>query len=403
MTGRDYVLVAGAWQGAWLWESVSRELTAAGHRVHAVTLSGLAERAGADLASIGPRTHLDDVLTVLESRDLHDVILVGHLYGGVVVGQVADRAPERVARVVYVEAFLAGDGRAMLDSITPDGRACELAGIAEHGGRWPPPTAEDLSHEPDLTPEQRAWLTEHFTDHPGRTVAEPLSMRRPLSTQPTTYIATTGGSHSPTAEVQAMRSEPRWSFRTLEAGHWPMVTVPGELVRMLVDATATEPVGRRYPGVASGAATAWTEAAARLAAADGYWLASTQPDGRPHLVPVLAVWVDEALHLATGPGTRKGRNLRHDPHCVLSTRQPELDLVVEGVATRVADEAVLRRVAEEYAAKYAWPADVRDGALDGEGAPTAGPPPYEIHRLDPAIAFGFPTDDTFAPTRWEFR
>jgi Pyridoxamine 5'-phosphate oxidase len=290
----------------------------------------------------------------------------------------------------------------MLDSITPEGRAAELAGIAEHGGRWLPPTAEDLSHEPGLTPEQRAWLAAHFTDHPGRTVSEPLSLRRPLSTQPTTYIATTGGAHSPTAEVQAMRSEPRWTFRTLEAGHWPMVTVPGELVRLLDEAARAEPVGRLYAGVATGAATAWSEAAWRLASADGYWLASTRPDGRPHLVPVLAVWVDGALHFAAGPETRKGRNLRRDPRCVLSARQRELDLVVEGVATRVVDEAVLRRVAEEYAAKYAWPVEVRDGAFEGEGAPSAGPPPYEIHRLDPSIGFAFPTDETFAPTRWEF-
>jgi pimeloyl-ACP methyl ester carboxylesterase len=402
MTGRDYVLVAGAWQGAWLWEAVERELTALGHRVHAVTLSGLGERAGADPATIGPQTHLDDVLTVLESADLRDVILVGHLYGGVVVGQVADRAPERVARVVYVEAFLAADGKAMLDGITPEGRAAELAAIAEHGGRWPPPAAEELADEPGLTPEQQAWLTAHFTDHPGRTVAEPLSLRRPLSTQPSTYIATTGGSHSPTPEVQAMRSEPRWTFRTLEAGHWPMVTVPGELVRLLVEAAGAEPVGRRYPGVAAGPATAWSEAAWRLASADGYWLASARADGRPHLVPVLAVWVDGALHFAAGPGTRKGRNLRHDPRCTLSTRQCELDLVIEGVATRVVDEAVLRRVAEEYAAKYAWPVEVRDGAFEGEGAPTAGPPPYEVHRLDPTVGFAFPTDETFAPTRWEF-
>jgi hypothetical protein len=108
------------------------------------------------------------------------------------------------------------------------------------------------------------------------------------------------------------------------------------------------------------------------------------------------------LHFAAGPGTRKGRNLRHDPRCTLSTRQCELDLVIEGVAARVLDEAVLRRVAEEYAAKYAWPVEVRDGAFEGEGAPTAGPPPYEIHRLDPTIGFAFPTDETFAPTRWEF-
>jgi hypothetical protein len=329
------------------------------------------------------------------------VILVGHLYGGVVVGQVADRVPERVARVVYVEAFLPTDGKAMLDSITAEGRAEELAGIAAHGGRWPPPTAEDLSHEPDLSPEQRAWLTAHFVPHPGRTVREPLTLKRPLSTQPTTYIATTGGSHSPIAQVQAMRREPMWTFRTLQAGHWPMVTVPGELVQSLLEAAAAAPMSSPYLG--GGTATAWAEAASRLAAADGYWLATTRPDGRPHLVPVLAVWVDGTLHFAAGPSTRKGRNLAQDARCVLSARQHQLDLVVEGLATRVVDEAALRRVADEYAAKYAWPVTVHNATFHGEGAPSAGPPPYHVYQLQPAVAFGFPTDETFPPTRWEFK
>jgi pimeloyl-ACP methyl ester carboxylesterase len=400
MTGRDFVLVAGAWQGAWLWESVTRELTTRGHRAHPVTLSGLDGHTDVALTSIGPQTHVDDVLAVLKAADLRDVILVGHLYGGAVVGQVADRVPERVARVVYVEAFVPTDGKAVLDSIRAEGRAEELAGIAAHGGLWPPPTAEELSHEPDLSPQQQAWLTAHFVAHPGRTVREPLTLKRPPSTQPTTYIATTGGSHSSTAQVQAMRREPMWTFRTLQAGNWPMVSAPGHLTELLVEAAAAAPIGRPY--LAGGTATAWAEAASRLAAAHEYWLATARPDGRPHLVPVLAVWVDGTLHFAAGPSTRKGRNLARDARCVLSARQHELDLVVEGVATRVVDEAALRRVADEYAAKYAWPVTVRDAAFDAEGAPSAGPPPYHIYELKPAVAFGFPTDEMFSPTRWEF-
>lgn len=144
----------------------------------------------------------------------------------------------------------------------------------------------------------------------------------------------------------------------------------------------------------------WRDATERLAAADTYWLATTRADGRPHLVPVLGVFVDGALHFAAGPATAKGRNLARDPECVVSARHGELDLVVEGVASRVVHSATLRRVAEEYLAKYAWPVTVEDGAFVGEGAPTAGPPPYEVYRLVPALAFGFPADETFAPARW---
>jgi hypothetical protein len=145
----------------------------------------------------------------------------------------------------------------------------------------------------------------------------------------------------------------------------------------------------------------WPSALRQLGAADGYWLATTRPDGRPHLVPVLAVLVDSALHFVTGASTRKGRNLATSPRCVLSARNCELDLVVEGSASVVRD-ASLREVADEYLAKYAWAVTIRDGAFYGDGAPTAGPPPYDVYRLDPVIAFGFPVDDVYEPARWTF-
>jgi hypothetical protein len=108
------------------------------------------------------------------------------------------------------------------------------------------------------------------------------------------------------------------------------------------------------------------------------------------------------MHFAAGSPTRKARNLAHSSRCVLSARCCSLDLVVEGVVSRVVDEGLLGRVVEEYLAKYAWPVNVVDGALVGDGAPTAGPPPYDVYRLEPVVAFALPTDETLAPARWEF-
>jgi nitroimidazol reductase NimA-like FMN-containing flavoprotein (pyridoxamine 5'-phosphate oxidase superfamily) len=147
----------------------------------------------------------------------------------------------------------------------------------------------------------------------------------------------------------------------------------------------------------------WAEARRRLEEADTYWLATVRPDGRPHVVPVLAVWVDDALHASAGASTRKGRNLARDPRCVVAAGGPSLDLVLEGRAAKVADEDRLRRVAEAYAAKYRWQVTVRDGALHGDGAPTAGPPPYEVYEVTPATAFGFGTDESFNAMRWRFQ
>ena len=120
-------------------------------------------------------------------------------------------------------------------------------------------------------------------------------------------------------------------------------------------------------------------------------------------MPVLAVVVDGALHFSTGAGTRKARNLAQSPHCVVTLGAPGLDLLVEGTATKITDERRLVRVAAEYGAKYGWPVTVRDGAShDAEGAPTAGPPPYEVYEVAPTTAYGFGTDGTYAPTRWRF-
>jgi nitroimidazol reductase NimA-like FMN-containing flavoprotein (pyridoxamine 5'-phosphate oxidase superfamily) len=146
----------------------------------------------------------------------------------------------------------------------------------------------------------------------------------------------------------------------------------------------------------------WPEVRRRLAEGGTYWLATVRPDGRPHVVPVLAVWLDGALHFSSSPSARKAKNLASSPHCALTLAGPALDLVVEGEATKVRDDATLHRLAEAYATKYQWQVAVRDGAFFGDGAPTAGPPPYEVYELTPAAAFSFGTDATFGAACWRF-
>ena len=148
--------------------------------------------------------------------------------------------------------------------------------------------------------------------------------------------------------------------------------------------------------------TPWAEARERLAEADTYWLATVRQDGLPHLAPLLAVWVDDALHFVASRTSRKATNLAHDAHRVIATRREAMDLVVEGTVAKVSQEARLHRVAEVYMTKYEWPVTVRDGAFYADGAPTAGPPPYEVYEVIPTTAFGFPWDETYNPTRWRF-
>jgi nitroimidazol reductase NimA-like FMN-containing flavoprotein (pyridoxamine 5'-phosphate oxidase superfamily) len=153
------------------------------------------------------------------------------------------------------------------------------------------------------------------------------------------------------------------------------------------------------------AAIPWADALGRLSDSRFYWLATTGPDSAPHVRPVLAVWFDGALHSTSSPTAVKARNLARNPNCSVTVRTDDLDLVLEGRAAKVTDEPTLRQVGHGYREKYEWPVTVRDGAFDAAyGAPTAGPPPYELYRIDPGVVFGFGTDDALGPrtTRWRF-
>lgn len=165
---------------------------------------------------------------------------------------------------------------------------------------------------------------------------------------------------------------------------------------------AKEPVAELHPQFSSpGApATSWVEARRRLEQAEVYWLSTVRPDGRPHVTPLLAVWVDGALYFCTGPGERKAKNLMQNRHCILTTGcnalNEGLDLVVEGDAVRVSDTAQLQRLADAYAAKYNWHFAVRDGTFYGEGGESW------VYEVAPTTVFGFGKGEPFSQTRWRF-
>jgi hypothetical protein len=133
-----------------------------------------------------------------------------------------------------------------------------------------------------------------------------------------------------------------------------------------------------------------------------YWLATTRPDGRPHIAGVGALWVDDKFYFTSGAGTRKSRNLAKNPNCVISVPLSGLDLVVEGTARIVTDDPTLQRLAKLYAAQ-GWPASVKDGAFTAEySAPSAGRPPWNLYVMTPSTAFGVASTEPFGATRWRF-
>ena len=175
-------------------------------------------------------------------------------------------------------------------------------------------------------------------------------------------------------------------------------------------------MNRRRPGViakviaADAAAGAvpidWDQTSRLFAGARSYWVATTSDQARPHLRPVLAVWVDERIYSTTSPAARKGRDLVGNPAAALAAHAPDLDIVIEGSATWIDDPQQLRRIGHAYQNKYRWPVTVTaDNAFDAPyGAPTAGHPPYRVYELTPTVAYAFGTGSNLEErsTRYRF-
>lgn len=149
----------------------------------------------------------------------------------------------------------------------------------------------------------------------------------------------------------------------------------------------------------------WDQVRKLFDAEKWYWLATAGSAGHPHVRPVLAVCVADGIYSTTSPVARKGQNLEGRPECSLAARAPAIDIVIEGTTSWVGDPAVLDRVAAAYDRKYGWPVTIRsDHMFDAPyGAPTAGPPPYRVYQITPAVAYGFGTSNNLGERSTRFR
>ncbi|MDG9711008.1 alpha/beta fold hydrolase [Streptomyces sp. DH10] len=228
----DFVLVAGTWLGAWAWDEVAAELRGAGHDVHPLTLSGLAEKQG---VPAGQRTHVRDVVDEVERLGLRDVVLVGHSYAGIPVGQAAERIGERLRRVVFVDANVPVDGESFLSG-WPSGPVRQA--IAEHDGVWPPLGPPEYAGQ-GLTDEQIARIV-GGSPHPGATLTEPAVLAGPLGELPATYVKCLLDRDEPMPAVAELLESESWELVELDTGHWPMFSQPRALARIL-DAAGGRP------------------------------------------------------------------------------------------------------------------------------------------------------------------
>ena len=225
-----FVIVHGAWGGAWGWNRhVVPLLRKKGHDVFAVTLTGLGERAHLANADIDLETHIQDVRNTLFFEDLQDVILVAHSYGGNVITGVADRVPERLRMLVYLDAATPTDGTSAADN---SGRREELERRLR-AGEWknppgPPP--------PDQPAEISEWAAPRRNGQPIKTLIQPLRLTRGETALPRAYVYCTigkePGSHQ-ARRAERVKSDPRWRYFELETGHNLHYTAPEETVGIL--------------------------------------------------------------------------------------------------------------------------------------------------------------------------
>ena len=133
-----------------------------------------------------------------------------------------------------------------------------------------------------------------------------------------------------------------------------------------------------------------------------HWLATTDPDGRPHVAAVGAIWLDGKFYFVSGPRLRKSRNLASNPRCAMSVSLDDIDVVVEGTARKVIDPATLERVVNHYAS-LGWPARASEGAITAPySAPSAGRGPWDLYEIVAEGAVGVATGEPHGATRWRF-
>ena len=250
MSARPLVLVPGACLGGWACREVAERLRSLGHDVFPITLTGLGERVHLADREVDLETHIADVLGVLDYEDLRDAVLVGHSYAGVVVTGAADRRPDRLKTVVYLDCSPLPDGMAIADVQPPEQRDLQRAAV-EHDGdawRWPVPDRETLSRglfgsTAGLEDRHFAAIEQRGTPQPYATFTTPLRLAhpRPPGVRRAAIFCTEGGITVAAIQTLLQEGDPRaalfadpdWDLRELATGHWAMFSAPEQLAETL--------------------------------------------------------------------------------------------------------------------------------------------------------------------------
>lgn len=241
----NFVLVHGAWHGGWCWQRVTSALQQQGHRVHAVTLTGLGERAHLLAPAITLDTHIDDVISAIEVEELHDVILAVHSYAGMIGTAVADRLGKHLKHLVYVDAVVPKPGESWSSTQSAATQQQRLsAAQASTRFSFPPPDPKVFGlHDAD-----HAWVRRRQTPHPGNTYQAPLDFDvHRVAAIPRTFVNCTQPALATIDPSRLRVKDPKFwdgawlpnaKLVELKTGHDPMISDPAGLTRILLDCAA---------------------------------------------------------------------------------------------------------------------------------------------------------------------
>jgi pimeloyl-ACP methyl ester carboxylesterase len=228
-----YVLVHGAWRGGWMWKPVRNALQASGHQVFTPTLTGVGERCHLLSREVTLETHIADVLNLIRFEELGDVVLCGHSYGGCVVTGVADRIPEKIGALVYLDAFVPDDGQSLHDTLPPEDRNYQVEAAKNLGEGWkvPPIPAEVFN----VNMQDRDWVNSQSTPHPLACFQQGIRLTGGIKKiKNVTYILATGWGPTPFPQFYEKAKAKGWKTVTFNCGHDVILDRPKELTQELL-------------------------------------------------------------------------------------------------------------------------------------------------------------------------
>jgi pimeloyl-ACP methyl ester carboxylesterase len=228
---RTFLVAHGAWGAGYTWKKMHPLMQTAGHRLVTPTYTGLGEREHLAGPSNDLDTHIQDMLAVIKYEDLRDIVLIGHSYGGMVATGVADRARDKIAQLIYLDAFVPRDSQALFDLISPEAQATMRESV-KAGDGW---RVRANPVPPDTSEADTKWLAERRLPQSIKCFETPLRLAHGETTLPRGYIYCTRTSPADPFRQFAERAkrEPGWRYFEMNASHSPHVTAPEALTALL--------------------------------------------------------------------------------------------------------------------------------------------------------------------------